>query len=351
MKTTNYFLGIVFALITISANAQNPIAHWDFNENEGTSTTDMIGSYVGTFVGDVTWSDDARDGSAINLDGISAYVEGELSDYVETLRIADDIAFTVFFKTNTLTEGQQHIVWLGNTSGNGWGPESEIHITIGHFNNFSAFGSTILTFYYGSGDVADPDQVHIIVADPDGLKVDTWHHIAGVISDAGSSSAFGELYLDGVLLTPLTPDETTYAQSDMAADVIDRDSWNSGILIGVGGNKTQRFFNGNIDDVKVFDQYLDKEAVNKDMIKTSSKIFHSVESALVYPNPVSGNVIYLKNYDDVKTVEIFNANGQCIKTVMPNSAALNIGELKNGIYLLRTTSHKGSYATQRFIRQ
>jgi len=351
MKTICTLLTVLFFLSFIRINAQEPIAYWDFNENEGTITTDIIGSYVGTFVGDVGWSSDAHEGLSINLDGDGDYVTTEQTEMIEQLRIADNFTFTAYFKTNTVTTGQQHIVWLGNTAGNGWGPESEINITIGHFKDFSAFGTSFLTFYFGSGDVADPDQVHIVVPDPIGLDEGTWHHVAGVISDAGSTEAFGELYLDGVLLTPLTPDETAYAQSDRAADVIDRTGWNSGVLIGVGGNKTQRFFNGNIDNVKIFDVNLSEEEVNKDMIVTASKMFKNNNNSLVFPNPVSGSVVYLKDYSDIKTVEIFNAKGQLVKSTSPKAAALNISDLKNGIYMLRTTNNKDISESQKFIRQ
>lgn len=351
METTSKLLTVILFFLLVGANAQVPIAHWDFNENEGTTTIDLISSNVGTFVGDVGWSSDSHEGSSIILDGDGDFIETEQSEMIEILRVADNFTFTAFFKTNTVSTGQQHIVWLGNTSGNGWGPESEVHITIGHFNAFSEYGTKFLTFYYGSGDVADPDQVNIIVADPQGLEAGTWHHVAGVISDAGSESAFGELYLDGVLLTPMTTDETTYAQSDMAGDFIDRDGWNSGILIGVGGNKTQRFFNGNIDNVKIFDVNLSEEEVNKDLIVTANKLFKNQNKVLIFPNPVSGNVVYLKNYADIKTVEIFNAKGQLVKSTSPKAAALNISDLKNGIYMLRTTNNKGIFESQKLVRQ
>lgn len=344
---------ILLLMLTISlflvSKAQDPIAQWDFNENDGTVTVDAVDGVEGNFIGDATWSGEAHEGTAVTLDGDGDYVETVATDVIETLKTSDDIAFTAYFNTNTLA-GQQHIVWLGTSTGNGWGPESEIHITIGHFGDFSAYGSTILTFYFGSGDIADADQVHMVVADPFGLDAGSWHHVAGVISDAGSDAAFGELYLDGALLEPLTPEETTYAQSNESAAAIDRSTWDGGVLIGVGGNKTQRFFNGNIDNVKVFAEYIDEAFVNNDMLAGANDVFQVASDQVVFPNPVAGSVLYLKNYAEVKSAQFYDANGRLVKSIAPNSAALHVGDLSEGIYLLKTTDLNGNVQSHRVLR-
>lgn len=351
MKIKISLLLLASVIFMFKASAQSPVAQWDFNENDGAVTYDAINSVEGNFTGDVTWNEDSHEGTSVMFDGDGDYINATSTDVISSLMVADNLAFTAYFNTNTLTTGQQHIVWLGTGTGNGWGPESEIHISIGHFGDFSAYGSTVLTFYYGSGDIADPDQVHIVVADPEGLDVGTWHHIAGVISNAGSDAAFGELYLDGALLTPLTPEETTYGQADEAADFVDRSTWDTGVLIGVGGNQTQRFFNGSIDAVKVFAEYLDETFINGDMIVTAKKVYGIDNDPVIFPNPVSGSVVYLKNYASIKSVEIFDVNGKSMKRVTPKSAALNVGELSSGVYVLKTTDDDGLVKSLKLLKQ
>jgi hypothetical protein len=328
--------------------AQDPVANWGFNENTGTTTTDLAGSIVGTFTGDVTWSDDAYTGTSILLDGDGDYVETDSSTLTETLRQADNFAITAYFKANHLVAGQQHIVWIGNTAANGWGPESEINITIGHFN--TAFQTPLLTFYYGSGDIGDPDQIHMVVQDPPGLDSTSWHHIAAVVSGAGSASATGELYLDGQLLTPMTTDETTYAQAETAGEVIDRATWNSGFLFGVGGNKTQRFFDGRIDNVRVYTEYLNSDAVNDDLIASARSVYADSENA-VFPNPVQGNIVYLQDYSNIISAEVLAMDGKVLRRTAVTSAAINLSGLASGIYLIRVTDTAGNRELHKIMKE
>ena len=337
------------ALIAVfcMCEAQSPIAAWTFDENTGTSTTDVVGSVTGTFMGSATWSDDAVRGTSVLLNGTTDYVEMDSATITDQLRQADNFAITAFFKTNHLVSEQQHIVWIGNTAGNGWGPESEINITIGHFN--TAFGAPVLSFYFGSGDVTDKDQIHIVVQNPPGLDSTSWHHIAAVVSNANSAQAFGEFYLDGTLLTPMTTDQTGYAQADMADSLIDRTSWNSGILVGVGGNKSQRFFDGRIDNVKVYTDYLNAAAVNSDQLSSAKQVFQD-NGDLIFPNPVKDNIVYLKNYENVISAELMYMDGTLVKTFDIQSSAINLSGITSGVYLLKVNGNNNESTMQKIIK-
>ena len=348
MKKLKFMLTAAAIVAAFSAGkAQTPIAVWGFNENSGTTTTDESGTVTGTFMGNATWSDDAFTGTSVLLDGDGDYVEMDSATITDQLRQADNFAITAYFKTNHLVTGQQHIVWIGNTAGNGWGPESEINITIGHFN--TAFGAPVLSFYFGAGDVGDKDQIHIVVQNPPGLDSTSWHHIAAVVSDANTDQAFGEFYLDGTLLTPMTTDQTTYAQADMADSAIDRSTWNSGILVGVGGNKTQRFFDGKIDNVKVYADYLSESAVNNDLLASAKQVFND-HGNIVFPNPVRENIIYLKNYDQVVSAELMHMDGTLVKTFEVQSAAINLSGIGSGMYLMKLNHVNHESTMQKIIK-
>ena len=337
----------ILMAVFCAGKAQSPIATWSFNENTGTTTTDGVGGVTGTLMGSATWSDDAFTGTSVLLNGTTDYVEMDSSTITDQLRQADNFALTAYFKTNHLVSGQQHILWIGNTAGNGWGPESEINITIGHFN--TAFGAPVLTFYFGSGDVGDKDQIHIVVQNPEGLDSTSWHHIAGVVSDANTDQAFGEFYLDGNLLTPMTTDQTTYAQADMADSAIDRASWNSGLLVGVGGNKSQRFFDGRIDNVKIYTDYLDAAAVNKDLVSSAKQVFKD-NGDMIFPNPVTQNIVYLKNYSSVLTAELLNMDGTVVKKFEIHSSAINLTGINSGVYLMKLNGTNHEMTMQKIVK-
>ncbi len=66
-----------------------------------------------------------------------------------------------------------------------------------------------------------------------------------------------------------------------------------------------------------------------------------------YPNPAS-NVIYFST--DVSKVEIYNLNGQSIRTTKPNGKSMDVSSLKKGVYLLKAQTKDGS-VTQKLIKE
>lgn len=56
----------------------------------------------------------------------------------------------------------------------------------------------------------------------------------------------------------------------------------------------------------------------------------------VYPNPTSGK-FYISNFNEFKSIEIFNVVGKKVKTMASNNA-LDISDLATGIYILKTNT-------------
>lgn len=72
---------------------------------------------------------------------------------------------------------------------------------------------------------------------------------------------------------------------------------------------------------------------------------------MVYPNPTSEGVTYIKNTQGVKEVTVVNALGQEVNRFSNNASALmtvNLGSDK-GVYLLRIVHENGSVSTKRVI--
>lgn len=72
---------------------------------------------------------------------------------------------------------------------------------------------------------------------------------------------------------------------------------------------------------------------------------------VLYPNPAS-STINLKALATITNVEVFNALGQKVMAVTPNSdeATLNVSGLQSGVYIINTVA-EGEMTTQKFIRQ
>jgi hypothetical protein len=69
----------------------------------------------------------------------------------------------------------------------------------------------------------------------------------------------------------------------------------------------------------------------------------------VYPNPVQ-DILYITTDANIDQVEIYNIQGQLIKTGNPKARKISTMDLSSGLYLLRIASDKG-VSTHRFIKQ
>ena len=80
--------------------------------------------------------------------------------------------------------------------------------------------------------------------------------------------------------------------------------------------------------------------------------FNIPEEITIYPNPVSENVtINLQNNEAIKTVKIFNQNGQLIRIIQNQTDnAIQISDLNAGLYFVRVDTDK-KYYLGKFIKE
>jgi hypothetical protein len=236
--------------------AANLIAYWTLDDGSGTTAADSVGGFDGTLQGDPVWEANGKVGGALVFDGDGDYVQTTLMSELHT---GENFTIAAWFKTNVTAEGQQHILWAGDVAGNGWGAQQELHIGINHF----AYSNKVIGFF-GSG--ADLDGFSInIVGKEDFADTSAWHHVALAIKNASGPVVTGKLYLDGAWVEPLvegfeTADGVPFPTTDSTENPPDRAEWNTALRIGSPG-AAQRYFNGMIDDVTVWDQALDQDDV------------------------------------------------------------------------------------------
>lgn len=231
------------------------IAHWTLDDGTGNVAVDLVGGFEGTLEGDPAWDDGGVIGGALVFDGDGDYVQ---TDLMEELQTAENFTITAWFKTNVTASGQHHILWEGDVGGNGWGSQQELHIGINHFGyNNKVVG------YYGQGGDLDGLNINIVSLE-DFTDTSQWHHLALVIENANGPVVSGALYLDGEWVEPFVDGfetgGTPFPTIDSVESPIDRSEWNTPLRIGSPG-AAQRYFDGMIDDVTVWNQALSEDDV------------------------------------------------------------------------------------------
>lgn len=166
------------------------------------------------------------------------------------------------------------------------------------------------------------------------LNDNQWHHITNVFKSGESVS----LYVDGVL-------DVQHATAHTGSISNLRD-----LTIGCGSNIAQHY-NGDIDDIKIYNKALTLQEIqnlyNFNPLKIE-KFDTSTESNFY----VSKNILYFKdvqNLNEIKTVEVYNLLGQKIVKTSKIEKEISLEELKIGIYVLKVENNIGDCQTLRFL--
>lgn len=181
------------------------------NNNDGTSSGMNANDLV-----------TGRIGNGLDFDGYNDFIQTTSNE----IKIASDFTIEAWFNADSTSMG--HIVWQGESTGNGGGIEEETHIgtgdcTDGNNNRISIFLDGYL----------DPD-IDIAI---DFYDTSNFNHFVGVFSDVDTTPK-GDLFLNGE------------SQGIDSGNDIRRSNWNTNLRIGRPGTN-ERYFNGIIDEVRV----------------------------------------------------------------------------------------------------
>jgi hypothetical protein len=203
-----------------------PVSHWKFDEGEGTIAYDSVGTNDGTIYG-ATWTTGQING-ALSFDGADDYLE-----------VADDdsLDFTKVYAG----------AWI-NTSSDGLGAvvnkrDEKINVDWQGFVLFVEAG------YVRFGADDGPNNSYTPIS---GTKIDDgeWHYIGGRFDVENVTT-----YVDGV--------ENTEAYASSVTGNLNNDDklrigaqWN-------GYSKYVHFFDGSIDEVKIYDQALSDQQIQR----------------------------------------------------------------------------------------
>ena len=205
-----------------SFNTGRLVAHWKLDEGAGETVSNAAGAeYNGKIIGDPTWTTGIL-GGALEFDSDGDYIEVVDSN---DLAIRNQITVCAWIKTDKITRRWQAIATKGDRSWRLAGRRN------GNALEFSCSGLIVPEnrwgSLYGETDVDDG----------------RWHHVAGVYD--------GEtiyLYIDGRV------DNSKPAPGKIRVD--DR-----AVFIGNNSQHPDRFWNGVIDDVRIYSYGLSAEEV------------------------------------------------------------------------------------------
>jgi hypothetical protein len=189
------------------------VGWWKFDETQGTNARDSSGgNHDGTLIGHAHWGQ-GRIGGAVALDGAGSYVK--VADK-SAFDFAGELTVASWVNIHSVSSEWMAIVTKGDSA---WRfsmshQDPKIHFSVNHYYTTDGVnGSTDLT-------------------------LNQWHHVAAVYD--GKTL---RLYVDGKL------DATQPWTGGIARN-------DSDVLIGENTEQTGRFFDGLIDDVRVYDYAL-----------------------------------------------------------------------------------------------
>jgi gliding motility-associated-like protein len=214
------------------------------NNNFNDATTYAINS---TNLG--TTNITAKFGDGRDLDGVAGYIQSNSSE----LKTDNDFTVSVWFKADATTPG--HILWQGENSTllNGWGTnnpggESEMNLSMGVCCPGNATVSDSLSFYLG--DREEEVNTDGLTARRTFTNTTSWQHAVATVSNM-STAPVANLYLNGVLVS---------TNAGAVSNVTDRTTWATNLRIGRPGS-TSRFFNGQVDEVRIYNTALSADWV------------------------------------------------------------------------------------------
>ncbi|HLU87512.1 MAG TPA: LamG-like jellyroll fold domain-containing protein, partial [Taishania sp.] len=316
MKKISIFLALL--VLTLVSKAQltlgdSLIAYYPFSGN----ASDVTGNgYDGTIYGATLTTD--RFGNA-NM----AYDFDGIDDYINTFSIFD-------FEYRTLS------LWVYSRDITGSGT-SEKHVA-GHDDDAMSYGQLKVKFDSNTLQVRSGGETNNQIYQFPMTEI--WYHV--VLVRDGANSYF---YLNNVLIGV-----------DASGNTASSAFTNPDFVIGAGRELTNQFFNGKIDDIRIYNRALSSSEVG-DLFDLGNPlgIDNNLEDFKIslYPNPANSsiNIEIPAGYEDVD-VKIVDASGRLIfsqSKLKTNILNINSQSWSTGIYSVYIREKNGAAYASKFI--
>lgn len=223
------------------------VAHWRLNEGSGDVFADTVGGYDGFLPkeGDredglepiIEWVDEGPLPGI--LDASVAFLGPEVS-FIETpfegIGGAEPRTITAWIKGPPQLSNSAIVAYGVNGGGEKW-----------HFRIDSGGGGTRIRTEFSAGQQFGGDSIAI--------EEDVWHHVASVFPEGGTEGDDVIHYVDGVFEPKLG------GTSPMINTGIDPEDGALPVHIGFAAHHADRYFSGQIADVRIYDEGLDQAEI------------------------------------------------------------------------------------------
>jgi hypothetical protein len=325
---------------------------------------------------------------------------GTGADYVTSIALdkSSNIYITGYFNSGSLTFGSTVLTKKGNndmfivkykTNGSlKWAKNAGINndntgnaIAVDTSGNSYVAGSFKgSTIVFGSTTLTNSGHADIFIVKYDSLGSPVWAKSSGgTLEDAVnavSTDKFGYCYVAGffksteisfesytltnagsqtsdIFLLEYSPvGDVVWARSaggtgDDVPISMTTDTLRNFYIAGYFGSKTMVFDTTTLTNAGTTDMFIAK---SNNTVITGLKDINQSVSVTLFPNPVKDYLTITAPHNSI--IEIYNINGQAVKTVNYNREEVNINltGLPGGIYILKVTSDKGT-AAKKFIKQ
>jgi hypothetical protein len=253
-------IAAVYGLLALcgSAGGSEPIegliAHWKFDESSRTTAYDSVGGNHGTIYG-ADWTT-GRLGGALDFDGVDDYVDlGNDSSLKPPLPVT--LSAWIWFSQNDAT-----LISLDDCSDKYYGVTLNI--------------KGVLSVGFGDGNGWGSSNYRRSKQGTTALNPNTWYHVAAVVRGATDMS----LYVNGA------DDGGTYSGTGGSL------AYSSGNASIATAHSAGIYFNGKIDDVRVYERALSAEEIQE-----------------LYPEGLSGPIAHWKFDEGSGTTAYDSAGG------------------------------------------
>ena len=228
-----FVLGMVYHFIGATpsfAQSSGLVAAYSFNEGTGTTVTDLSGNNITGTIRGATWTTQGKYGNALSFNGSSSYVD---LGNPTALRLTGSMTIEAWINATSSPPDDGQIVAKSNNS-SGWqfktSPDTGPH----------RFGVAV------SGSNSSRTQRYSTTT----RSLNTWYHVAGVY-DASARTL--NIYVNGVL------DNGTLVGTVPASQV------NNNVNVNIGRRTGGFYFNGRIDEVRIYSRALSATEIQTDM--------------------------------------------------------------------------------------
>ena len=216
--------------------ANGYVGAWHLDESPANGGTHFDSTSSGN---NGTWNDVDGNGNSNatgQIDGANDFDGSD--DLIQTtsneLKTADNLTLSAWIKADA-TSFAHHIIWEGQATGNGWGAQEEMHLSLGEWTTVGV--NDRLSFFLGNaGDPATNTDVLALATDF--TDVTNRNFVAVTASNLGTSPA-AELFLNGA---SVATDTGTTAFTT-------RSLWDTNLRIG--RDDSSRYFDGVIDEIRI----------------------------------------------------------------------------------------------------